>query len=255
LALVWAPRPRLGLDLLQDSLHHMPSNSPGALSRYSPPFDVTADTFFCLALCPTAPLRHSFRGVPFLSLFGRTPLVIWFSRVTEACETGPNGRMRCERETENVPYDELNVMAALRQRAVFVPAIYADRELSIRIGHTYGLPKKRKPLHFAVKGNRLESHAADVPAGTRRSFVRARLFGSGRLPAKLLSWLWPLWSWPVRTPAGTQVRARIDTAPRLQPALIRAGQVSLDESWLPKPLPIVPLALYVPQLRFHLPPP
>ena len=32
-----------------------------------PPFDLTADMLFALALCPTPPLRRAFPGVPFIS--------------------------------------------------------------------------------------------------------------------------------------------------------------------------------------------
>src|SRR3712207_9415759 len=64
----------------------------------------------------TAPLRRAFPDVPFLSALGRTPLVIWFSRITEACYRDATGQRRCDRATEGVPDNELNVLALLRER-------------------------------------------------------------------------------------------------------------------------------------------
>ena len=45
----------------------------GIFATYGPPFDLRADLLLAAALAPTAPLRATFSGVPFLSLLGRTP--------------------------------------------------------------------------------------------------------------------------------------------------------------------------------------
>ena len=55
-----------------------------AAERYRPPFVLTSDMLFLIALARTRDLQHSFPGVPFLSVLGRTPLVVWFSRITES---------------------------------------------------------------------------------------------------------------------------------------------------------------------------
>jgi hypothetical protein len=140
--------------------------------HYSPPFVLTADMLLALALARTAPLRRAFPDVPFLSALGRTPLVIWFSRVTEACYRDATGQRRCDRDAEGVPYNELNVLALLRERALFVPGIYATSELSISIGRGYGMPKRPTGMHVEAIDKRFSSTAIDA---SRRSSVRARL--------------------------------------------------------------------------------
>jgi hypothetical protein len=116
--------------------------------RYRPPFDLTSDMLLALAFCPTSPLRQAFPETPFLSLLGWTPLVVWFSRITEGWYRDPAGRPRLA--DEGIPYNELNVLALLRAPAVFVPGIYASSELSVRIGHGYGMPKQLVPVDFGL---------------------------------------------------------------------------------------------------------
>src|SRR5829696_5279600 len=62
--------------------------------QFRPPFDLRADMLLAVALCPTAPLLERFPGVPFLSVLGRTPLIVWFSQITEALYRDTAGRVR-----------------------------------------------------------------------------------------------------------------------------------------------------------------
>src|SRR5438270_3017762 len=103
-------------------------------SQYAPPFDLTSDMLFALALCPTMPLRRTFPEVPFVSLLGKTPLLLWFSRVTKMCYHNTEGAQHCLDGAAEM-YDEVNVVAFLRQRMLFVPGIYATSDLTIRVGH------------------------------------------------------------------------------------------------------------------------
>jgi hypothetical protein len=148
-----------------------------ALQRYRPPYDLTADMLVVAALCQGAPLRQAFPRVPFLSVRGKTPLVLWFSRITEVCYCDAAGERRCEGGAETALYNELNIIALLRQRALFVPGIYATGERTIRIGHRYGMPKQLTSMHVQVHGTHCEASMTD---GACESFVRARLLGSGR---------------------------------------------------------------------------
>jgi hypothetical protein len=225
-------------------------------AQYAPPFEFTSDMLFLLALGPTTPLRRAFPAVPFLSALGRTPLVIWFSRVKEGCSRDAAGAWRCEGGPTTVLYHELTVIALLRRRTLFVPAIYATSVRSVRIArHYYGMPKYPTSMGLQVVGQRFEAHDLGGPDGARRSFVRARLRGSGTGLARLLSRFGPLRVWPVQFPAGTEVRGAIQATPRLYLAHVHAGQLSLAEAWLPEAIPFLPAGVYVPDLRMRLLPP
>ena len=222
-----------------------------ALERYRPPYDLTADMLVVPVLCPTAPLRQTFPRVPFLSVGGKTPLVLWFSRITHACYRDAAGERRCEGDGEPPLYKELTIVVLLRQRALFVPSIYATSERTIRIGHRYGMPKQPTLMHLQVHSTRFEASMID---GARESFVRARLLGRGVGVAPIVSRLWPRQMWPACFPAGTQVRAVIQATPRVQVAHVEAGQLSVDAAWLPDAVPLLPVGLYLPRLRMRLPP-
>jgi hypothetical protein len=205
-----------------------------------------------MVLCDAAPLRAAFPGVPFFSILGMTPAVTWFSRVTEAWCRDAAGKRRRVSETEGVPYNELNMLALLRGRSLFVPGIYATSHLSIRIGRGYGMPKASITMEIQTEGAHFASYATD---GTGRTLVRARLLGSGRSLATLLSPCWPRQAWPVRFPSGDQVRGLIQATPRVHLARVRTGQICLEAAWLPRPVRLLPLALYLRGLRMTLPPP
>jgi hypothetical protein len=75
---------------------------------------------------------------------------MWFSRGKEGAYTNPTaaGTRRCLGGPSEVLYNELNVVAALRRPAGFVPSIYATSALTIGIGHRYGMPKQ--PIRMDV---------------------------------------------------------------------------------------------------------
>ena len=227
------------------------ARTAAALERYRPPYDLTADMLVVPALCPTAPLRQTFPRVPFLAVRGKTPLVLWFSRITEVCYCDAAGERRCEGGAETALYNELNIIALLRQRALFVPGIYATGERTIRIGHRYGMPKQPASMQIRVDTTHFETSMMD---GACESFARARLLGSGRGVAQMVSRLWPRQLWPARFPIGTDVRAMLQATPRVHVAHVRQGQLCLDTVWLPEAVSLLPVGLYLPHLRMRLPP-
>jgi hypothetical protein len=206
---------------------------------------------FVLALCPTTPLRRTFPEVPFLSLLGRTALLMWFSRITEMCYHDATGGPHCMSGSSAGLYQELNVVAFLQERALFVPGIYATSMLSIRVGHRYGMPKQPTTMQVQVDEKWFCSEVRD---GTRQSFARARRLGSGKGAAKLAPRFLPSFTWPVRFPSGSSIRALIEETPRVQLAYIQAGQLALEAEWLPKAVRLLPVGCYLPSLRMQLPP-
>ncbi|MEX2541412.1 MAG: hypothetical protein WD314_06370 [Trueperaceae bacterium] len=218
--------------------------------RYRPPFDLEADMLFAATFVPTVELSRSFQSVQFLDIAGSTPLILWFSRVRMLCH-GPAGQRQCLDETSGFGYNELNVVALLRARRLFVPVIYASGGLTQRLGHRYGMPKRPVDMTFFADREKVISAATFVRA---RSEARASLLASGRLLAKVVDWPAPWWSWPAEFPDGSFIRAKIQSVPRAQLALV-SGTLALDEPWLPRSAPLWRPGLYVPGLRMRLPAP
>ena len=217
-----------------------------------PPFDLTADMLFVAGLAPTQPLRRSFPGVPFLSLFGRTPLALWFSRVTEGCYRDERGDSHCLGGPEDTLYNEVTILAVLRKRALFCPVIYASNDLSIPIAKMYGMPKEVAPIALWFSGRDIKSQ---LSRGQLQSAVDASQATRGTLASALLSRLWPVWSWPVHFPARTHIEALVQATPKARLAAIRQGTLKLHASWLPSAVSFMRFGLFVPQLRMQLPPP
>jgi hypothetical protein len=237
----------------EGSLEPAPPGAPDDIfARYAPPFDVTSDMLLVAALCPTAPLRAAFPSIPFLSVLGKTPLVIWFSRITAGCSYDAAGAWRCEGGPGSALYHELTSLALLWRPALFLAGIYATSKRSIRIGRRYGMPKQPLVMGVRVEGSCFEAAAAD---GALRSAVRARLLGCGAGFGRALSVLWPLRLWPVRFPSGSQLRAVILATPRAHLAYVEEGTLSVEARWLAAPLRLLPFALYLPGLRMRLPRP
>ncbi len=91
-------------------------------------------------------------------------------------------------------------------------------------------------------------------AGSHRSHVRARLVGPrlglfGSVCRQQRSR-----TWPVYFPGGRRVRAEIRAISQAQVARVQ-GQLALGTAWLPGPLPLLPLGIYLPGLRMRLPEP
>lgn len=226
--------------------------------RHPPPYDVPSDMILVAARPGLEPLRRSFPEQPFEPLGGRALLVAWFSRVLAihyggSPADGParGARGRLDAVADGFPYRELNLAVLLRGGRWFVPAIYATSELTLRIGHRYGMPKRLVRMSFEADEARLASRAW---AGGE-SFVEARLHLSGRAPAWLLERLPSWWTPTVTFPDGSWIRARIDGAARLRPARVLAGRLELREPWLPEPAPLLPWGLYLTGFRMRLPRP
>src|SRR5919202_4766503 len=112
------------------------------------------------------------------------------------------------------------------------------------------MPKQPALMSVRVGSNYIRSRL--IHCG-RRSFLRARLLGSGKALGKLLSLALPLRVWPARFPGGRHVRATVRAAPRAQLAYLQAGTLSLETAWLPHRVKLFPLGLYFPDLRMQLP--
>jgi hypothetical protein len=222
------------------------------LEAYPPPYTIVSDMLFAVALCPAPKLQQAFPQTPFLSLAGRIPLLLWFSLFHEIRYHAPGGEVGVLGGPEAALYNELNIMALLKRRAFFIPAIYATTDLSLRLGKAYGMPKKPIAMHFTASKKQINSEARE---GERLSFVQAHIGGTGRVLAKLANLFWTWWTWPARLPGGGSVRAQIQSTPRIYPAFVRRGQLWVEEEWMPHPLVLLPLGLYAPNLRMQLPPP
>ena len=220
------------------------------LDLYPPPLDVGASMLFVATSAALGPLRASFPGVPFLAISGRVPLVLWFSRV-HSLEYGPVDSRQLLDESDGFGYNELNVVALLRSRQIFVPAIYATSGLTQRIGHRYEMPKSEVEMSFAAEEGCVVS-SATFEVGP--SEVNARLLASGRILSRPFEWATPWWTWPARFPGGTSVRAEVLRVPRAQLAAVD-GTLRLDEPWLPTPARLWRLGMFVPGFRMRLPPP
>jgi hypothetical protein len=218
-----------------------------------PPFDLVSDMLLTGATCPVGPLRKSFPDVPFLALGDRAVVGMWFSRVLSA-RVGPGGERELTPASDphDFPYAELTVAVLVRGGHAFVPGIYATGELTLRIGHRYGMPKVLVPMTYEASDRAVRS-VAWVRGGESR--VAARVLASGRLLAALLDRAFPRWSPIVSFPSGSNVQARLERAERVHLTWIDSGRLALDEPWLPRAVALWRLALHVPRQRMVLPAP
>ena len=220
---------------------------------YIPPFSMTVDALFCVAWCPVAPLKDAFPAVPFLSILGKTPLVLWFARFKDFDYTVPEGARRKMSDTPGaLPYSELGIGTLLWKRGFFVPSLYASSDFGVQLGLSYDMPKQPTApieLHLSQKALR-----ANLPQSKQQSFIWARFLGTGYWLARVAHLLLPLRPWPISFPAnGSSIRAAISDADRLQIAHIQAGRLVLDVPWLPQAVQFCPLGLYLRGMRLELP--
>lgn len=220
---------------------------------YPPPFDLTSDMLLLGATCAAAPLEAAFPGLPFVSLGGRALLGIWFARILEI-RSGQGARSRSgpEGSPQGVPYEELNVAALLRNRRLFVPGIYASSDLSLRLGHRYGMPKKWTNMSYRSSRREVRSHAT---VGKAASFVSARSLPGGRLVGTGLARTLPWWSWRVDFPGGSWIESLIESGGGARLLWVKEGELSLDEPWLPRGATLRGPALHIPRQRMMLPAP
>jgi hypothetical protein len=216
----------------------------------TPPYDLEADMLFAITAVRAADLAQHFPSTRFVRVAGSIPLLVWFGRVRSAVH-GPPGERRRLDATTGFGYDELTVVAAARGRRLFVPVIYTTDELSLRLGHRYGMPKRSVPVAFRADEHGVTSTLASCGG---RSEARARLLASGRVLAKAFDVPAPWWTWRVGFPSGTSIRARVLRVPRAQLAHV-SGALALDEPWLREPLRLRPLGVFVPGLVMRLPAP
>ena len=201
--------------------------------RYHPPFDLIADLLFVAALARAGDLRGAYPGVPFVSILGRTPLIVWFSRVTRACYHDALGEVQCESG-----YTEVTVMAPLRRRRVFVPVIYASDERSVQIGQFwYHMPKLLAAVDVRIEGGRVRGRLGDESGD-----VSARLLGAVCRGVRR-----PRWTWPIHFPGGAWTRALIVATGEMRLARVESG--SLPQGRL------LAYGLYVGAVRMQLPRP
>ncbi|HET9495999.1 MAG TPA: hypothetical protein VFR15_17360 [Chloroflexia bacterium] len=220
----------------------------------APPYDMRSDMLLAVALCPTGPLRAGFPGVPFMSVRGRTPVAVWFAKVTVGCHRISTGERECISDRLSIPYSELTVLAALDEPAAFVPGIYTTSKLVLRIGDLYGMAKR--PAHATFpRGGRLFRSTVQPFTNSKSSYVRARIVGSGRPLAWFANRVMPFTSPTVRFPTGTSVRVVLPSVRRANLALVRDGYLDVGESWLPRPVPFLPVGVYLRDLWMHMPVP
>jgi hypothetical protein len=181
-------------------------------------------------------------------------LVVWFSRITEARAYSERGDRVCESNTSaDGIYREVNVVALLRDRAVFVPAIFATEARTVALGcGYYGMPKQIARVDVAVSGGRLQGALED---GVNRTIFRARLVRTNPLIAGMLNRGLPRWTWPARFPSGGNVRALILAVAGLQFATAVEGQLALQSAWLRTQCKFVPVRIHLSGIRMRLPDP
>lgn len=232
---------------------HDPSAFPTSLlAHYHPPFDLTSDFLFAFAFAPTRPIAQYFSAMPIVSLAGRTPLVIWFSRVRHIRYGASNGERQSLGAFDKTLYYELNVMIPLKARALFVPAIYATSHLTIEIGHTYGMPKEFTAMEIRQSATRFHG---TVKTAKGSSFVHAHKVARNRLLEWLAPKILPLRLWKTRFPSNRWVKPLIQGVPRAEWYRIAEGVLDLQEPWFPEPVGLLPIGLYLPQQQMQLPPP
>lgn len=219
---------------------------------YPPPFNLDSDLLLVAGTCALAPLRSTFPHVPFLEVGSRAVLGVWFARVHDI-RSGPNGGRRIRPATpSDLPYQELNVGVLLRGRRLFVPGIYATSELTLALGHRYGMPKKQARMTYQFSGGEVSSQVRSDGGDSR---VVARSVTGGRLAGTLVSRALPWWSWPVHFPSGSRIEALLERAEDTRLVWLSDRRLALNEPWLPEPVSLWRLGLHVPRQRMRLPAP
>lgn len=205
------------------------------------------------ATCPLQPLAAAFPALPFASVGGRALLGIWFARILEIRHgQGGRGRISSEEEPEGIPYQELNIAALLRTKRLFVPGIYATSDLTLRLGHRYGMPKQLARMDYRATRKEVRSHAVIDGAN---SFVRARPLTGGRLVGAGLARSLPWWTWRVDFPGGSWIESFIESGGGARVLWVTEGQLVLDEAWLARRVTLRGPALHIPRQRMTLPAP
>jgi hypothetical protein len=199
-----------------------------------------------VALAQTANLRRAFGHVQFVSIAGRTPLLVWFSRVTESCYHDSRGHFRCDPSTTaDGLYSEITIIAPLRRRGLFVPAIYCSELRSVELArHYYAMPKQHARVSLRTAGAHVFSRDE-----TSQTSIEARVVHGGGASLRFRA----RWTWPIMFPSGGHTRALLLSAQRIQLAYIRGGRLGPFPGWLPDPARLLPIGVWLSGLRMELP--
>ena len=219
---------------------------------YKPPFSMNFDALFCVAWCPVSHLKANFPGLPFFSLFGRAPLVLWFARFKEFNYTDESGTPQTMRERAGaLPYQELGIGTLLWRRGFFVPTLYASSDFGVQLGLSYGMPKQ-PPIPIEVQRT---SHIfrANLQPSVQQSFIWARILGASGLMTRIVRALLPLKTWPIAFPSERGLSPGLSAIDSAQLAHIQAGRLTLDVPWLPRTSSFFPFGLSLTNTRLELP--
>jgi hypothetical protein len=220
---------------------------------YPPPHDVAADMVVVAGTCAAGPVRTTFPGLPLRVAAGRAIVAAWFARI-DRIRSGPVPGVVADERSEpgELPYGELTVALLLTKGRVFVPGIYATSDLSVAVGHRYGMPKSKAPIVYAESGSNVQAH---VPIGDRESHVEGRALTVGAALPRLVARALPWQAWPASFPSGASVHAAVVRVERARPMWLSRRRLDVDESWLPEGAWLLPLALHVVGLGMVLPGP
>jgi hypothetical protein len=223
-------------------------------SIYKPPFAMTFDALVCIVWCPVSHVKATFPTLPFVSVLGHTPLVLWFASFKEFTYTDTRGTAQTMGQRAGaLPYQELGIAALLWRRGFFVPTLYASNEFGVQLGLSYGMPKQPPlPIEIQVAAGTFRAH---VLAGIKQSFLWVRLLRASRLLTKVVRAILPLKTWPIAFPSGSRMEPGLTTTDRAHLAHIQAGRLALDASWLPPTTAFFPLGLSLRNAQLELPEP
>lgn len=216
-----------------------------------PPFDLKSDMLLVMGIGETFRLRARFPGVPFLSTFNRTPMLIWFSRITQACYLDSAGRNQCDTDETVGLYNDITLIAPLRNGSVFVPAVFTTSLQNVQVAHTYyAMPKALAEIQVDTRRNEFVSR---LQTGADEGAVHARRVGKGRFLATLAARFLPWRTMRVWFSTRSFVRALLQALPRLYLAPIRTAQLYFPAAGFSQPLWIFPIAIYAPETAMQLP--
>lgn len=219
------------------------------ISRYIPPYDLTADMVFTLGFIPSGNVKDTFPGVKFLSVLGKMPVIITFAHYKKVCfTTEKNDRSCIEKKTV---YNEIFFATFLQRFAVFVPTLLATSDLSIEIAKYYDMPKRKFSMDFTQTNTKIDATASDANKKSSLSVLRLPFTS---IIAKVVSLFLPLKSWQVFFPSSKSTRGYLQSISSAELGIVKQSDVQVNEKWLGK-IMIVPLCLFVSDFVFKLPPP
>ncbi len=222
---------------------------PHIFTLYPPPHTLTVDFLGAVAFCSSAPLHALYPGHRFVSLFGKTPLLLWFAEIKTFRFAQGKDEAGVLGDGKTPLYHELSVAAVKRNGTLLGVHLGVDSEFSLQIGLGYGMPKIRDTIRSAAK---VREKQMTVGEGEQTSSACALPFGSGQRLGSLFSLLLPRRVCRVQFPSGSQVTPVLETAPCLAPAWV-TGQLRLSPDRLPQPVPLFRLGVFFHDFQMTLP--